>query len=160
MESLNTAIDWIKLHARKCAASTELEDLKAAVELAKERVGQAKTAGAFLKGDSRTLGILNDAEKKLGEFGRVIGGIQDICKDVDALVRVHSAVRILRDDDIIYRDPEKATRAFGQIFVGFGRFCRFLPPLKSWGNFLKVQAISLSMCGMDLSQKPNQPTKE
>lgn len=135
-EKLDKAIDWIRLNAGKCAANTELQDAKAAVELAKERLRYASNAGEFLKLDSRILGKMAKIQEKLNKLSEALGLIEHICKDVDAIFKIHNAVRTLSDPNIIDQNPEKAARAFGQIFVGFGILCHHSPsPLKEWGSF-------------------------
>jgi len=126
----------IKKMVTKCAASTDLEDLKSSVKLAQERVDKALTVGTVLKGKSGAFEKLTKANEGLGVIGKVLGEVQDICLDIDAVMKIHKAVQDLSDDNIIYDDPQKAADAFDTLFNGLGRLCRFLPPpADEWGEF-------------------------
>jgi len=126
----------IKKMTGQCAANTDLEDLKASVELAKGRVDKALMAGQILQSKSGTFEKLTKANEGLGAFGDALGKVQNVCMDVNAIGKIHDAIVVLSDDRVIYDDPQKAADAFDSLFNGFGRLCRFLPPpADQWGEF-------------------------
>jgi len=126
----------IKKMVGACAANTELEDLKASVELAKERVDKALTVGTMLKGNSTAFEKLKQANEGLGVIGETLKTVQNVCVDVNAITKIYDAVVVLSDDRVIYDDPQGAADAFDSLFNGLGRLCRFLPPpADEWGEF-------------------------
>ena len=137
-EKFNQAINTIKRKAGACAANTELEDLKAAVQLGQSRIDQALMAGTIMQGKSGVFDKLTKANEGLGKVGESLEKVQDICIDITAVGKIHDAVRALSDDRLIYDDPQKAADSFDLLFQGFGRLCRYLPPpAKEWGKFFE-----------------------
>jgi hypothetical protein len=128
----------IKRKAGQCAANTDLEDLKSAVQLGQKRVDQALMLGSFLQNQSGTFEKLSKANEGLGKVGESLEKVQDVCLDISAIGKIHDAVAALSDDRLIYNDPQKAADSFDLLFQGFGRLCRFLPPpAKEWGKFFE-----------------------
>ncbi len=124
----------------QCAANTELEDLKTAVQTANDRVEKVLMGGSLLQSDSRVFEKLSKANEKLKTVGEVLEKVENVCLDLRAVSRIHDAVKVLDAENgmVIYHDSEKAAQAFGDLFVGFGRLCRHLPsPAKEWGQFLE-----------------------
>lgn len=133
---------WAKLKkiTGQCAANTELENLKTIVETANNRIDKVLIGGSFLQSDSRVFEKLSRANEKLKIVGDVLEKVENVCLDLRAVSRIHEAIKVLdaENGSVIYKDPEKAARAFGDLFVGFGRLCRHLPsPAKEWGKFLE-----------------------
>jgi hypothetical protein len=84
-ETLLSAWTTIKRKAGACAANTDLEEIKASVELGQKRIDQALMAGTLLqKGDSNVFEKLNKANEGLGKIGEALGKVQDICLDIVA----------------------------------------------------------------------------
>lgn len=134
----NYAIGVIKKAAGKCAANTQLEDVKASVVLAQKRIDQAIYGGRILQGDSAVFNKLSEANKGLGDIGSALEKAQDICLDITAVAKIHDAVLVLADDAVIYKDPQAAADSFDLLFQGLGRLCRYLPPpAKAWGQFFE-----------------------
>ncbi len=129
----------IKKKAGGCAANTDIEEVKASVELGKKRIDQALFAGSLLqKGDSKVFERLSKANEGLGKIGETLGTVQDVCLDITAVGKIHDAAVALSDDRLIYDNPEGAAAAFDSMFQGFGRLCRYLPPpAKSWQQFFE-----------------------
>jgi hypothetical protein len=129
----------IKKKAGACAANTDLEEIKASVELGQKRIDQALMAGSLLqKGDSKVFERLNKANEGLGKIGEALEKVQDICLDISAVGKIHDAAVALSNDRLIYENPEGAAAAFDSMFQGFGRLCRYLPPpAKSWQQFFE-----------------------
>ncbi len=137
-EKFNSAWITIKRKAGQCAANTDIEDLKSAVELGQKRVGQALMAGQILQGNSNVFEKLTKANEGLGQIGEALGTVQDVCTDISAVGKIHDAIQTLSDDRIIYDNPQAAADAFDMLFQGFGRLCRHLPsPAKEWGQFFE-----------------------
>lgn len=137
-EKLDQVITTIKRKAGACAASTDLEDVKAAVQLAQSRIDQAIIAGTLAQGNSGVFEKLSKANEGLGKVGESLEKVQDVCIDITAAGKIHDAVQALSDDRLIYTDPQKAADSFDLLFQGFGRLCRFLPPpAKAWGKFFE-----------------------
>jgi hypothetical protein len=137
-ENENTGGIWyrIKKMVANCAASTDLEDLKASVEFAKGRVDKALMAGKILQGDSGAFEKLTKANEGLGAVGESLEMVQNVCLDMNAIGKIHDAIVVLSDDRIIETNPQAAADAFDSLFNGIGRLCRFLPPpADQWGEF-------------------------
>jgi hypothetical protein len=131
---------WLRIKKMlgQCAASTDLEDLKSTVELAKGRVDKALIAGQLLQSNSTVFDKLQKANEGLGAVSEALGKVQDVCLDVTAVNKIYDAVTVLSDDRVIYDDPQAAADAFDSLFNGLGRLCRFLPPpAKEWGQFFE-----------------------
>lgn len=127
-EKFQSAWNTIKRKAGACAANTDLEDLKASVQLGQKRIDQALLAGKIAQGDSSVLRKLTEANGKLGKIGEALELAQNTCLDIVAVNKIHGAVSVLSDENIIYNDPQGSAAAFDMLFQGFGRLCRFLPP--------------------------------
>ncbi len=131
---------WIRIKkmAGQCAANTDLEDVKSSVELAQKRIDQVLYGGKIIQGDSAVFEKLGKANEGLGKIGEGLSKVQDICLDITAISKIHDAIKVLGDDNIIYSDPQKAADSFDLLFQGLGRLCRFLPPpAKEWGQFFE-----------------------
>jgi hypothetical protein len=62
--------------------------------------------------------------------------VQAVCLDIIAVGKIQDAVKILNNNPD--NDPDIMAKEFGNLFVGFGRLCRHLPPPgKQWGQFLE-----------------------
>lgn len=145
---------WIKINkfAGKCAANADLNDLTTAVETAQSRIGKALTVGKFLQQDSKIFEKLTFANEKLKDVGESLRKAQDLCKDIIAVEKIRGAIAFLKDENVIYNDPEGAAHAFGLMFAGFGRLCRYLPPPgKQWGKFLEEMEFFFVNVGRGLS---------
>jgi hypothetical protein len=137
-EKFESAWNSIKRKAGQCAANTDLEDLKSAVQLGQKRVDQALMVGSFLQNQSNTFEKLSKANEGLGKIGESLEKVQDVCMDISAVGKIHDAITALSNDRIIYDDPQKAADSFDLLFQGFGRLCRYLPPpAKEWGKFFE-----------------------
>ena len=137
-ETFAAAWTSIKRKAGQCAANTDIEDLKSAVQLGQKRVDQALMVGNFLQNQSGTFDKLSKANEGLGKIGESLEKVQDVCLDISAVGKIHDAVKVLSDDRIIYDDPQKAADSFDLLFQGFGRLCKYLPPpANEWGKFFE-----------------------
>ncbi|MEZ5429167.1 MAG: hypothetical protein R2747_23170 [Pyrinomonadaceae bacterium] len=121
-------IEWGKMFVATCSANADLEDLKKSVERGQEVIEAAKISSAFLDKFGQTSKKLEEAGKALDKVSKGLGKIETGCKDIAALMKIHEAISVLNDDKVIYEDPEKAAKAFGSLFVGFGTLAKHLPP--------------------------------
>lgn len=137
-EKFRSAWVTIRKKAGACAANTDLEEIKASVQLGQERIGKALMVGKFLQENSGAFEKLNKANEGLGAVGESLETLQNICIDITAVNKIHAAAIALSDENLIYNDPQGAAAAFDSLFQGFGRLCRFLPPpAKSWQQFFE-----------------------
>ena len=138
MPDLSKIWTTIKRKAGQCAANTDIEDVKSSVQLAQKRIDQVLYGGKILQGDSSVFEKLGRANEGLGKIGETLETVQDVCMDISAIGKIHDAVKVLGDDQIIYTDPQKAADSFDLLFQGIGRLCRHLPPpAKQWGQFFE-----------------------
>lgn len=137
-EKLNSAWITIKKKAGACAANTDLEELKAAVQLGKGRIDKVLWGGKMLSDKPGGFEKLTKANEGLGAIGEALEKVQDICLDITAVGKIHEAAVALSDERLIYDNPEAAAAAFDMMFQGFGRLCRYLPPpAKAWQKFFE-----------------------
>ncbi len=68
------------------------------------------------------------AREGLGKLKSTLDTVQNGCLNLRAVGKIHSAIQVLNQDGVIQKDPEAAAKAFGQLFVGFGRLAHYLPP--------------------------------
>ena len=137
-DKFESAWTAIKRKAGACAANTDVEDLKASVQLGKKRIDQALTVGRFFQEKSGVFDKLTKANEGLGKVGEALEKVQDICVDIVAFNKIHDAVVALSDERIIYDDPQKAADSFDILFQGFGKLCSQLPPpAKEWAKFFE-----------------------
>lgn len=137
-EKFNSAWITIKRKAGACAANTDLEEIKAAVELGKGRIDKVLWGGQMLSDKPGAFEKLKRANEGLGAIGEALDKVQEICLDITAVGKIHEAAVTLSDESIIYRDPDAAAASFDLLFQGFGRLCSYLPPpAKEWGKFFE-----------------------
>jgi hypothetical protein len=136
-DKLATAKDKWSISRACNAASLGTEEIKSAVEIAEKRTGDAIAAGEFIKLNSDTMKNLQDANAKLREIKGAFDRLENACKDIEALSKIRHSVNVLNIPGIIERDPDRAARAFGELFVGLGRFCRYVEVLKPWQEFFE-----------------------
>jgi len=126
-------VQFMKLR-HKCAAATDLEDLKGIIESSEKYTDYALKTGRLFQKDSQVFDKLTKANEYLGKMGKALDKGINVCMDIEAIGKIKDAWSVL-DEDVIMRDPDKASAAFGQLFVGFGVLCRHVPILKEWGPF-------------------------
>jgi hypothetical protein len=133
---------WIWVQIKKlvgtCAAASKFKDIKASVENAQGKVGEALMVGEFLQKDSGVFEKLKKANEGLGKVSEALNKAGDVCLDIEAVNKIHQAVVLLETPNIIRNNPEKAAAAFDSMFQGFGRLCRYLPPpADEWQTFFE-----------------------
>src|SRR5688500_9059414 len=126
-----------------CSADTELQNLQDAIERAKDAMEIAELSDEFLSMNPQAWHKFQQAREALDKVSEGLDKAENICKDIKAIKRIHSAIKVLNNDSVIYEDPERASKAFGDLFVGFGILARHLPPpadafaqfLEGFGDF-------------------------
>ncbi len=121
-------LEWLKKMVGAGSANMSLEDLKKAAERGQQLVDAAKMSSAFLDKFGRANDSLVKASEGLGKVKKGLDKVETIHKDIKAVAKIYDAMKVLNDDKVIYNDPEKAAKAFGQLFVGFGTLAKHLPP--------------------------------
>jgi len=128
MSLFDDLISKAKVYAGMCAANTQLEDLQTAIRKGKNAMYFAELSSPFLSSKPGAGEQFKKAKEALGKVGEGLGKVKEVCLDIQAVGRIHTAVKILNDDQALYKEPEKAADVFGQLFVGFGRLASHLPP--------------------------------
>ncbi len=124
----------VKRWVGACASNTDAQNIKDAVE----KGIKATEVAWIMTSDPNTMKHLSQALDGMRAVAETIETVQNICLDLKAIMSIHAAIRILDDDQVIRKDPDKAAKAFGALFAGFGRLCRHLPsPAKEYGQFLE-----------------------
>lgn len=129
--------DWWNLNKACNAASFGINDIKAAVGKAEEHVKYASQAGELLELDASIMFRLRETLEMLRELKERVNQLDSVCKGIAAFTRIKRAIDFLDQPRSIENDPEGAARAFGQLFVGIGHFCKYLGPLKEWSEFFE-----------------------
>lgn len=124
------ALATVKIWAGAIGANGSVKDIHAAAIVAQERINYALMAGDFLQNgrNSDAFQKLIDAKDYLGEIQEHIEKGEKIAKDVMAVIQIYDAIKVLKDDQIIYKNPEKAAAAFDELFIGFGKLAKRFPP--------------------------------
>ena len=127
-DALDSLFVKIKKIAGMCASNTEIEDLKAAVEKGEEAMTIAEHTSPFISKNPNAGQNFGKARKGLGKVSESLDKVENSCLDIQSVNKIHSAIKVLNDDRVIYEDPLKAAEAFGNLFSGFGRLASYLPP--------------------------------
>jgi hypothetical protein len=93
VRGFRTLWSWIG----SCSANTELENLKEAIEKGKQAIGLAEISSEFLSIDPKIWHNLKDASEALEKVSEGIELAENICKDIKAIKRIHSAIKVLND---------------------------------------------------------------
>lgn len=131
------AIIWISALGK----SGEPQDLAKVAITAQERVDTALKSAEFLQNtweNSPQFNKLLKASENLGKIAGYYKKAEKAEKDYEALKQIYEAMKVLRDDQVIYQNPAAAAAAFDQLFMGFGSLAqKFPPPFDSTvGEFL------------------------
>jgi hypothetical protein len=136
----------LKVVTGACASNVQLTDVADYVK----RGEQAAQAAAFVERDAARAQKLKSGADALGKVHSALSTTQSVCMDLQAIVRMHEAIKILNQPGVIAPGSKVAAEAFGQLFVGAGRFASKLPPpanayaqiLENCGSFfVNMQAL-------------------
>ena len=129
--------EWWDVNKACNAASFGIDDMKSALSQAEDHARTAVRAGNLLKLNAGIQSRLQEALSAIKEVKERVDQLDSICKGIAAYSRIKHAIDFLNQPQAIERDPEGAARAFGQLFVGIGHFCKYVGPLKPWGQFFE-----------------------
>ena len=119
----------IKIWAGAIGANGDLEDMKAAAIVAQKRVDTAlQSASLFQGNNSSAYQKLVDASGYLGKIVEFLENAESVHKDFKAVQQIYYAIQVLKDDQVLINDSEKAAKAFDQLFLGFGTLAKHFPP--------------------------------
>jgi hypothetical protein len=131
---------WMKVRtiAGSCSASQGLEEIK---DLLKKGQQYSDYASLLTKGDESS--NLKSASEALGNGHDVLDKVKNLCLDVKAIGQIQDAMKVLNNPDNMNPPNDAAARAFGQLFVGAGRFLGkagppasvYAPILENAGDF-------------------------
>ena len=135
--------DRIRIWTNACADSTDLKNVKDALEKGEKAMAAAELSGEFMKLNSDINRRFGQAREAFNAVGGAADRVLNGCQDLRAAIQIQDAIGVLDQKDIIMKDPTTAARAFGDLFAGAGRFAEKLPPpagsypeiLKACGNF-------------------------
>lgn len=131
--------ETVKVWVGSGAYINDVKKMKEIVDRAKDLVGKAKMSGIFSESVRVAFQDMEKAEKALGKISSTLGKVDSVYQDVQTLNQIRAAMAILNDESVIRYDPQKAGKAFGTLFSGFGHFVEYLPqPAKAYGSFLKA----------------------
>ncbi len=123
-------------------ANGSSKDMLAAAIVAQKRVEYAMNFGSFVQDkNSPAYDKLWTANRALGKVIEAFQKGEKAYKDFEAVQEIFEAIQVLKDDDIMTRDPMAAAKAFDRLFKGFGRLAR-----KFGGEYNYVAAL-LEECG-------------
>lgn len=117
----------IKKMAGKCASNMDIKDLKSAADKGKKSIEVAEISSEFLTKFQKPAQKLGKAKEALGKISSTLGSVEDICLDIQAVGKIHEGIKVLQNEHVIRDDPEKAAKAFGNLFGGFGQLAKHLP---------------------------------
>jgi hypothetical protein len=129
-ELFANALTKLKIWAGAIGPNGSPEDIKAAAIVAQERITDALMFGSMWQNgnNSEAYQKLIDANEYLGKIVEHIDKGEKIYKDVQAVVQIHEAIQVLKDDQIMFKNPQKAAAAFDDLFQGFGKLAKHFPP--------------------------------
>lgn len=123
------SIKRIKAWAGAVGANGDVEDMKAAAIVAQKRVDLAlQSASLFQGNNSQSYQKLVDASSYLGKVVEHLETAETVYKDFKAVQAIFAAIQVLKDDDVMIKNPEAAAKAFDQMFYGFGTLAKHFPP--------------------------------
>lgn len=130
-ECKKRAIIWISALGK----SGEPQDLAKVALTAQERVDTALKSAQFFQNtweNSARYNKLLQASENLGKiagyYKSIVGIKEKIEKNYEALNQIYQAMKVLKDDQVIYNDPVAAAAAFDKMFIGFGTLSKNFPP--------------------------------
>ena len=116
---------WLKVRTitGACASNVKLEQMADYL-----KKGEQLATAASLTNVGDAVPQLEQGAKALGQVRKTIETTQGICMDVQAVAKIHDAIKVLNDPQNMQPGSQAAARAFGDLFVGAGRFAAKLPP--------------------------------
>lgn len=127
-------MDWSEIWQRiqswfnDCEIGTDAQNLRDAISNAEHAMHAAEVVSEFRRINSNTAANFRQAREALSSVSGSLDAIETICLDVQAIRRIRHASQVLGEPGAIRRDPRAASRAFGELFQGFGQLAGHLPP--------------------------------
>ena len=146
MDFMDKLWQKVKIATGACAGNVQLSDLHDYLEKGE----QVARGASFIEKDATRAQKLTRGADALGGVRKGIGTAQSVCMDAQAIVRIHEAIKVLNQPGVVTPGSKVAAEAFGQLFVGAGRFAAKLPPpanlyaqiLENCGSFfVNMQAL-------------------
>jgi hypothetical protein len=143
-------VRWIN----HCAASTELENVRDALEKGEKAMSVAEGWSEFTKPRPGVSHQFAQAREGLSGIRRSLDAVQNACLDVRALAQIQSAIRVLNQDGVIQTQPDEAHVLLVNYSSGLDvSLARFLHLLTSTHRSFKTLGTSLSICVESSTQK-------
>jgi len=142
----------VKVLTGACAANQNLDEIKEYLQRG-EQIAYA--ASLLEKGEK--LSKLKSASEALGKVNGGLDLVKNLCLDVKAIEQIHEAIKVLNDPESMKPGSDAAARAFGQLFVGAGRFAsKAGPPVSAYAQILENAGdFFVNMLrGLDPMKKP------
>ena len=142
----------VKKATGACAANQNLDDIK---DYLKRGEQVAWAAALMEKGEKATK--LQTASEHLGKVHQGLDLVKNLCLDVKAIEQIHEAIKVLNDPNSMKPGSDEAAKAFGQLFVGAGRFAsKAGPPVSAYAQILENAGdFFVNMLrGLDPMKKP------
>jgi hypothetical protein len=146
VDFMDTLWQKVKIATGACAGNVQLSDLHDYLEKGE----QVARGASFIEKDATRAQKLTRGADALGGVRKGISTAQSVCMDAQAIVRIHEAIKVLNQPGVVTPGSKVAAEAFGQLFVGAGRFAAKLPPpanvyaqiLENCGSFfVNMQAL-------------------
>jgi hypothetical protein len=119
----------LKIWIGAVGANGDGEDIKNAAVVAQKRVEYALQFGSLLQNqDSTSYQKLVSANEYLGKIIGYLEKGEAVYKDLQAIQQIYEAVKVLSDDQIMFKDSAAAANAFNNLFVGLGTLAKHFPP--------------------------------
>lgn len=134
-----------KIWISALGANGDPQEIQKLLVIAIERTNAAAKSAEFLQSQN------SDAYTKLvaasDYLTKIAGWYQKgeaVVENLNAMLQVYEAMKILEDDQVFFKDSATAAKAFDQLFIGFGTLAKNLPkPFDMYGELL-VQCGTLS----------------
>jgi len=128
-DAFDRAVTRVKIWAGAIGANGDVNDMKSAAIVAQKRIDMAlQSAELFQGNNSRSYQKMVDANKHLGKIVEHLETAEKIDKDFKAVQQIYLAIQVLKDDQVMFKNPEAAAEAFDQMFLGFGTLAKHFPP--------------------------------
>jgi hypothetical protein len=134
--------DRLVVWAGALGANGSSKDMLAAAVIAQKRVEYAMNFGSFVQDkNSPAYDKLWTANRALGTVIEAFQKGEKAQKDFEAVQQIYEAIQVLKDDDVMTRNPKAAAAAFDKLFKGFGKLA------KKFGGEYNYVATLLEECG-------------
>ena len=156
MPDIWKGFSWLN---HKCA-ETDTTELKEMLDQASERIDLVLKGAEVLKVNSNVTSKLKAANEHLADVTKGLALKDTLCKDAKAVSDIHDAMEVL-NTDVIMKDPNKAAKAFDQLFSAVGVICKHLPPMAAqWAVFFESAGTFFEDMAVPLNPEKRQSGRE